>query len=143
MPNGSENKVFVDSNILVYAFQPHTPQYPVVIDLLDRLVRLRIAAISIQNLAEFSNVVLAISPNTKPFERIKYFTQNLEEVFFCVAYSARTVIAAQKIVETTGTGYYDALLAATMLENEITTIYTENVKDFERIPGIKTVNPFE
>ncbi|MBI2445074.1 hypothetical protein HYV43_01665 [Candidatus Micrarchaeota archaeon] len=33
--------------------------------------------------------------------------------------------------------------AATMLENGITTIYTENVEDFEKIPGIKAVNPFD
>ncbi len=30
-----------------------------------------------------------------------------------------------------------------MLENGIDTIYTENVKDFEKIPGIRAVNPFE
>ena len=37
--------------------------------------------------------------------------------------------------------YYDALLAATMRENGIFNIYTENVKDFKAV-GIKAVNPF-
>lgn len=38
--------------------------------------------------------------------------------------------------------YWDALIAATMIENNISHIYTENIKDF-RIEGITAVNPFE
>ncbi|ODS42504.1 MAG: hypothetical protein MSIBF_04090 [Candidatus Altiarchaeales archaeon IMC4] len=37
--------------------------------------------------------------------------------------------------------FWDALIAETMLENNIYEIYTENVKDFKEFPGIKAINP--
>ncbi len=37
--------------------------------------------------------------------------------------------------------FWDALIAQTMLENQIHEIYTENVKDFRKFPGIKVINP--
>lgn len=37
--------------------------------------------------------------------------------------------------------FYDALIVATMKENGITTIYTED-KDFQKIEGITVINPF-
>jgi len=39
--------------------------------------------------------------------------------------------------------FWDALIAACMLENGISTIVTENEADFKRIPGITTSNPFK
>ena len=38
--------------------------------------------------------------------------------------------------------YWDAFIAATMIENKIFNIYTENTKDFLKIDGIKARNPF-
>jgi predicted nucleic acid-binding protein len=37
---------------------------------------------------------------------------------------------------------FDIFLAATMLDNGVRTIYTENVRDFEGIEGIEAINPF-
>jgi len=37
--------------------------------------------------------------------------------------------------------FWDALITETMLENHIHEIYTENIKDFEKFPGIKAINP--
>jgi predicted nucleic acid-binding protein len=42
-----------------------------------------------------------------------------------------------------GPSIHDLHLAATMLENGITKIYTFNVQDFEPIPGIEVLNPPE
>ncbi len=36
---------------------------------------------------------------------------------------------------------FDAFLVATMLDNGVRTIYTQNVKDFEGYPGIQVINP--
>lgn len=40
------------------------------------------------------------------------------------------------------THYWDYLIASTMKENAVKEIYTENTKDFEKIPELKVVNPF-
>jgi predicted nucleic acid-binding protein len=37
--------------------------------------------------------------------------------------------------------FWDALLAATMNENGISTIYTEDCH-FEKVPGLTVINPF-
>ncbi len=37
---------------------------------------------------------------------------------------------------------FDVFLAATMLDNGVRSIYTENIDDFEAIDGIEAVNPF-
>jgi len=39
--------------------------------------------------------------------------------------------------------FWDALIAATMLENGVKTIFTENTADFRKIPFIKAVNPLK
>ena len=43
----------------------------------------------------------------------------------------------------TGQDIHDLHLAATMLSNGVTKIYTFNTKDFEPIPGIEVMNPSE
>lgn len=53
-----------------------------------------------------------------------------------------TIFAALSLKKVTGASYWDCLIAATMKEHGITTIYTED-KGFEKIEGIKAVNPFE
>ena len=42
----------------------------------------------------------------------------------------------------TGKDVFDRYLAATALSNGITTIVTENLKDFTGIPGLTAINPF-
>jgi predicted nucleic acid-binding protein len=42
----------------------------------------------------------------------------------------------------TGDKIFDAYLAATAISNDITTIATDNVKDFEYIKELSSVNPF-
>jgi predicted nucleic acid-binding protein len=37
---------------------------------------------------------------------------------------------------------FDVFLAATMLDNGVRSIYTENIDDFEAIDGIEAINPF-
>ena len=39
-------------------------------------------------------------------------------------------------------GIFDVFLAATMLDNGVRRIYTENVKDFNGVSGIDAINPF-
>ncbi len=142
MPNDSENKVLIDSNLLVYAFEPGSQKHRKVLDLFDVVVRNKTAAISVQNLAEFSSVILSRKNEIRVFDKLGNFTENLRQVFFFIAYSSETVLKAQKLVEGFETPFYDALLAATMMENGIRTIYTENESDFAKIPGIRAVNPF-
>lgn len=42
-----------------------------------------------------------------------------------------------------GMPYWDALIAETLLENNFSRIYTENVEDFKRITELEVINPLE
>ena len=63
------------------------------------------------------------------------------EGFKKINYSAETIPLALDIVQQFKMPFWDALLAATMRDNGIFNIYTENAKDF-KMPWINAVNPF-
>ena len=53
-----------------------------------------------------------------------------------------TVVHAMELVRQRRVPFWDALIAACMLENGIAVIVTENERDFKRTPGITVTNPF-
>jgi len=54
-----------------------------------------------------------------------------------------TVFKAIELVKLHRAPFWDALIAACMLEQQVHTIVTENERDFKRIPGITVINPFK
>lgn len=54
-----------------------------------------------------------------------------------------TVVQAIELVKFHRVPFWDALIAACMLEHGVSVIVTENERDFKRIPGITVVNPFK
>jgi len=54
-----------------------------------------------------------------------------------------TVVQAIELVKRHRIPFWDALIAACMLEHGVSVIVTENERDFKRIPGITVVNPFK
>ncbi len=136
-------RVAVDSNLLVHAVEIESPKHGAAKELLARLAETESVVVSVQNLAEFSRVVTEKVP--RPLSAIEAQTalDAFLEVFSVVSYDAAAVRRALGYAEAGNTYFFDALLAATMLENGIDTIYTENTQDFQKIPGIKAVNPFD
>jgi len=97
------------------------------------------AFVAIQNLREFANCSLKKTQLTKE-----------ETVNFIDLFLNRFNIIQETVFDTLKAitfsvnrkNFYDSLLATTMLRNYITTIVTENTKDFEEL-GIKTINPLK
>ena len=56
-------------------------------------------------------------------------------------YGHLTVRKALDDLETIDTSFWDVLIAETMRESGITRVYTENVRDFKKIPWVEVVNP--
>ena len=54
-----------------------------------------------------------------------------------------TVVHAMELVRQRRVPFWDALIAACMLENAIGTIVTENERAFKKVPGITITNPFK
>ena len=58
-----------------------------------------------------------------------------------INYSHKTIEKAIILSKEYNLPFWDCLISATMIENNIFTIYTENEKDFKNIVGIKAINP--
>lgn len=143
----SDDLALIDSNLLTYVFDKSEPEKHSICKSIvsDCWSGKRGFAVSIQNLSEFYVVV------TKKIE--KPITKEIAQKFIeyiinfrgwhILNFNALTVISAIDINEKYGIHYWDALLAATMRENNVFSIYTENGRDFKRVPWIKTQDPFE
>ena len=132
----------MDTNILVYAYdKDETEKSGKAKGILAKcFLGETDLAISNQNLAEF---VYATTRKSKlSFDQA---IVNITDIFTSttfkkISYTAKTVISAIEIAGEFKMPFWDSLLAATMRENGIFNIYTENVKDF-KMPWIKAVNP--
>ena len=136
-------KILIDSNILVYAFEKDNPEKYFQTQRAIAELNLDFQVfISVQNLAEFSCVCLEKLKKPLTGEEIKEKVKKISTSFQTVSYSEKTVSIALELFDKFDIHFFDALLAATMRENGITQIMTENEKDFKKIPWVKVINPF-
>lgn len=136
----------LDSNLLVYAFDASEKEKQENAKiLLDFCIDgKRKCAVSIQNLSEFFvSVTKKIPKPLSKEEGAKIVKKLIDfEGIIKIKPSEITIMRALDISITSNIHYWDALIAATMLENGIFHIYTENTKDFSKINGIRAINPF-
>jgi len=134
-------RVLIDSNILVYAvdvseLEKHESSNKLLLDLAET----GNAVLSSQNLAEFSRALE--KSKSVSYNQIKLLVSHIASVFQTVNYNSDSVLKALDISSQYSIHFFDALLAATMEENFISEIITENEKDFKKIPWLKVTNPF-
>ncbi len=143
----NDELALIDTNLLSYAFDESEPEKRKICKELveDCWQMKREYAVSIQNLSEFYVVVTKKISHPIPRNVAKRFIELIIEFqgWSVLDFNARTVVSAVNISTKYGTHYWDALLAATMRENNVFSIYTENDNDFEKIPWIKIINPFD
>ncbi len=141
------DRIFLDTNILVYSYEQSTdPRYVIARDLILRCFKDEIPfVISNQVLAEFFQVITRKSkfPLSK-IEARRLISFLIESNSWTkVDYSYTTLVEATSISDQYNISIWDALIVATMKEQNIYTIYTENEADFRKVPLLKVVNPFK
>ncbi|MBI3027672.1 PIN domain-containing protein [Candidatus Woesearchaeota archaeon] len=137
------NLFLIDTNVLVYASEKgESSRNKDAKELIDRCWKGKdIFAISSQNLAEFVFVTTRKAKlDLKEAEAFAGFIVHFQG-FKKISYNQYTVMSAIEIADQFKMSFWDSLLAATMRENGIFNIYTENAKDF-KMPWINAVNPF-
>ena len=138
-----EEIILVDTNIIVYAYEiEESLRKKKALEILEKCWKNEaVLALSNQNLAEFSFVALKkLKLNAKTIKDIVKDISNFES-FRKINYKRKTILSAIDISEEYKMSFWDSLIAATMIENGILNIYTENSKDF-KIPSLKVINPF-
>ncbi len=137
-------KILIDSNILVYAsINDDSQKHYLATEYLKKILDSDSGVISLQNITEFSRVLLEKANPKIDFATVNSFIFDFTKFFSIVNYSYETIIRANALTGFKQTHFFDALLVATMQENNISTIVTENVKDFQKILGLTVINPFE
>ncbi|MEK6971035.1 MAG: PIN domain-containing protein [archaeon] len=133
----------IDSNILVYAANAsHDSRHREAKAFMDEVMRQPDEfVIAQQSLREFAAV--AIHRSLLPLPEIEEYLTLFKDGFgSCFAEHPEDIISAVHLSKTERVHFWDALLASTAQRNGVYLIYTEDA-EFERIPGIKVVNPLQ
>jgi predicted nucleic acid-binding protein len=135
----------IDTNILCYALDAGEPEKrAVAAELLSACWRSEIAlSVSVQNLAEFSVVMTENVEHPLPEAVVTRFIHDIVSFdgWTVISYDPGTIVDAVSIRGTYSIHFWDALLAATMKQHNIVTIYTEDLH-FNKIPWITVIDPF-
>jgi len=142
---GNTEIILIDSNILIYAYTEAEPEKKQkALKILNQCWKKETQlAISLQNLAEFFIVVTKKLPNPISIDAANQII--LDIISFSnwkiIQYDQSALLYATS--NSKGIHFWDALIASTMIKNNIYKIYTENITDFNKFPNITAINPFK
>src|SRR3990167_4740579 len=131
-----KSPALIDTNILVYAYAEDSPKSPKAADILSSCFAGKTKlALSLQNIGEFCDV--ALKKYKIDIATVQKITGQLLDCtdFIKVSYTKAVLRNALQLANTHKVGFWDAVLAATMKENGIDTIYTEDAS-FGNVEGI-------
>ncbi|RLI90490.1 MAG: hypothetical protein DRO95_06115 [Candidatus Altiarchaeales archaeon] len=135
----------IDTNILVYAYdKTEREKHKICRDLVARCWNLETEyAISLQNISEFYVIITRKVENPIPIQNARSIVKDIIDFngWRKINFTQNTIISAMNINKRYKIHYWDALLAATMRENDIFSIYTENESDFKKIRWLDVINP--
>lgn len=138
-------KFFVDTNILVYAYDSSEPQrQQATLKILDRLAIAGSGVISTQVLAEFFVTVTNERKFSSPLSAIQAYEriQNYLQVWEVVEVTGIIVLEAARGVRDYQFSFWDAQIWATAKLNQVLVVYSENFNVGAAIEGVRFQNPF-
>jgi predicted nucleic acid-binding protein len=137
-------KKLIDSCVLVYAYDKTDPgKHRTAKELVLQCVENSESVVSIQNLAEFSRIMAEKSKEKVPHHQVMGYVERICANYQVISYGPSTIGSALLLCASYKIHFFDALIAATMQENGIREIITENEKDFAGLPFIRAINPFK
>ncbi len=146
MTEATEPVHLIDSNILIYGYDNTDPhKHKIAQKLLEQCwKKTSTFAISSQNLAEFFVIVTKKIPHPLPLEEAEQIIADIIHFpnWQVLNYDEQTLLKAIGLHKKERKHFWDAVIVATMLQNSVFHIYTENAKDFSGYESINAVNPF-
>lgn len=135
-----------DTNVLVHAYTvSDVRKHRIAVELVSQIWSGGRGVTSLHNLCEF--IVVVTRKVTHPIP-----LQDAELIFLDILHSSHwrvlphnqeTVKRAIDLGKFHKVPFWDALIASCMIENNLTTVFTENEKDFKRVPNLSIINPFK
>ncbi|PRR69697.1 hypothetical protein MHOCP_19900 [Moorella humiferrea] len=135
--------IFVDTNVMVYAYDRSEPEKQVkALQILDLLATRKIGAISAQVLAEFFVTVTRKIKEPLTLEQAQKRIQNYLASWTVLDVTPLIIIEAVRGVREYQLSYWDAQIWATARLNQISTVFSEDFATGSILEGISFVNPF-
>ncbi len=135
-------RYFIDSNVLIYAYNEAEPQKkPVASELIASLLENRNAVVSVQVLGEFFRVVTRRIPRPISIEQATAVIDlicSLQVLDIDMAMVRRAIATHSRY----GTTYWDSLIIAAAERAGCSTILSEDYNSGQSYHGILAVNPF-
>lgn len=131
------DRIFADTNILVYAVSDDLSKRAIAQDLLLR----KDVMISPQVVSEF----IAVTSRKRILEplRVVEYARKFMITLAVTVLTANTIALALDVMTKYQFSYWDSLILAAALENDCTLVYSEDLQDGQRIEDqLVIVNPF-
>ena len=133
-------RVSVDSNILVYAFEPDSPRYAIAYRIMTTAF-LHDCVLTNQVLGEFLKVCGTKHPARRAEARQAVSDWSL--IFLVLPTGTKHLIRASEIAERHRLQFWDSLTIAVTGASETACLLTEDMQDGATINGVMLLNPFE
>jgi len=136
-----KNKVFFDSNILVYTIDSNFPDKQVVSSkIIKDSIKNNTGFISTQCLQEFYNVSTKKLNCSK--EYAKTFVEGFSNSFEIQQINTQLILSAIDISIKYQFSFWDSLIISSAISCDCSILYSEDLSNGQVIEGIKIVNPF-
>ncbi len=135
----------VDSNIIIYAYDPTDPaKQATAIKLIEEQIAKRTLVVSAQVLNEFYHrATRSNRPPSLSHEAAAAVVQKIVDAAVVLPITAAVTLRALGGVASYGMSFWDALIWAAASENAETVIYTEDLPGLADVEGVRYVNPFD
>lgn len=136
-------RVFFDTNVLVYCFDSSAPQKQSrAKDLIAQALNTRQGVVSYQVVQEFCNVACKNQRLSLPHERILAYVKRVLQPMNQVAPSPDLLEAALGIRSESRFSFYDSLILAAAQAAKCASLYSEDMQHGQLVGGVRIVNPF-
>ena len=137
------DRYFLDTNILVYSFDPVEPRKASVAeDLITRAVASGLGVISYQVVQEFINVSLRRFGAAMTVTELELYFFKILLPMMRVSSSTELFLEALRLQTANRIAWYDSLIVAAALEGQCETLYTEDLQHGGKVDGLRIENPF-
>jgi predicted nucleic acid-binding protein len=134
-------RLFIDTNILIYALDPAEPaKRATSADLLRHAIESHTLALSPQNLNECYKILMQ-RRRLVPVQAARSYLTYL--IPWCIApLDSQTTVKAWAVQDEEGLEWWDALLVASALITQCKLFFSEDMQDGRVISGMRIINPF-
>ena len=138
-----DQRVFFDTNIVVYCFDTLEPRKQTrAKDLLAHALNNQTGVVSYQVIQEFCNVATKAKRLQLPQERILAYVNLVLQPMNQVGPSPQLIESALKLRTEYSFSFYDSLVIASAQQAKCQVLYSEDMQHMQRVGSLQVVNPF-